>query len=86
MSHPTFDFVNSPDRFPNLNFSRDDSILLVFGILGFLFLDVSLTVSLRSIKMFESTRELHQLSGTSRKRVSPDATDDARAFAGYLGK
>ena len=96
MAHPTFDFVNSPDRFPNLNFSRDDSILLVFGILGFLFLDVSLTVSLPSIKCLRAHVSLTmnwnggrpplELSGTSRKRVSPDATDDVFAFAGYLGK
>jgi hypothetical protein len=71
--------------------------MIQFGILGFLFLDVSQSHSPTPCnKMLESTREPRnelerpssplELSGTSRKRVSPDATDDALAFAGYLGK
>jgi hypothetical protein len=76
VAHPTFDIVNAPDRFPNFNISGDHSIwdfgLLVPGCLT------------SFDKMFEGTREPHndglpplELSGTSRKRVSPDATDDA---------
>ena len=91
MAHPTFDIVNSPDRFPNLNFSGDDSIWdLGFSVPG------CLTVSLPSIKCLRAHVSLTmnwnggrpplELSGTSRKRVSPDATDDVFAFAGYLGK